>query len=112
MFKTKIIISITIFVTFLVITSIIKNQTRIIEKQISNLNSKIIFKQKNYNETQLEFYYLTSPAQIEKRLNIIGFDNYQPIAYSRIYLNLSNLIELQKKMSNLDNTNEKKVEKK
>ena len=37
MFKKKIIISITIFVTFLVITSAIKNKTRLIEKNISNL---------------------------------------------------------------------------
>ena len=40
MFKTKVIISITIFVTFLVITSTIKNETRIIEKNISTLNQK------------------------------------------------------------------------
>ena len=49
MFKTKIIISITIFVTFLIITSAIKNKTRIIEKNISNLNSKILIKSKNIN---------------------------------------------------------------
>ena len=33
MFKTKFIISILIFVTFLIITSIIKNQARFIEKK-------------------------------------------------------------------------------
>ena len=69
MFKTKIIISITIFVTFLIITSAIKNKTRIIEKNISNLNSKILIKSKNINEAQLDFYYLTSPAEIEKKLD-------------------------------------------
>ena len=36
MFKTKLIISITTLITFLVITSIIKNKTRIIEKKIFN----------------------------------------------------------------------------
>lgn len=112
MFKTKIIISITIFVGFLVITSIIKNQTRIIEKQISNLNSKIIFKEKNYNETQLEFYYLTSPAQIEKKLNIIGFDNYQPISHSKIFFHISDFINIQNKFSNLKHLNDKKIQKK
>ena len=35
MFKTKLIITITIFVIFLVFTSAIKNETRIIEKNIS-----------------------------------------------------------------------------
>ena len=37
MFKTKFIISISLFVSFLVITSAIKNETRLIEKKISNL---------------------------------------------------------------------------
>ena len=40
MFKIKFIFSVTIFLTFLFITSVVKNKTRIIEKQILNLNSK------------------------------------------------------------------------
>ena len=46
MFKTKLIISISIFVTFLIITSVIKNKTRILEKEITNLNLKILSKKK------------------------------------------------------------------
>ena len=42
MFKTKLIISISIFITFLIITSVIKNKTRILEKEITNLNLKIL----------------------------------------------------------------------
>ena len=38
MFKTKLIISLSIFITFLVITSAIKNETRIIEKKILKVN--------------------------------------------------------------------------
>ena len=45
MFKTKFIISATIITIFLVITSVIKNKTRIIEKKISN-NKNIIKKDK------------------------------------------------------------------
>ena len=44
MFKTKLIISISIFISFLIITSAIKNKTRIIEKEISSLNIKIFSK--------------------------------------------------------------------
>ena len=44
MFKTKLIISIYIFVNFLIITSVIKNKTRILEKEITNLNLKILLK--------------------------------------------------------------------
>ena len=42
MFKTKYIICTTLFVTFLIITSVIKNKSRLLEKQITNLNIKLI----------------------------------------------------------------------
>ncbi len=111
MFRTKFIISITIFVTFLIITSAIKNKTRVIEKQILNLNAKILIKKKDINETQLDFYYLTSPSEIEKKLDIIGFDNYQSIKYSNIFFDISDFTESQNKFSNLKNINEKKIKK-
>ena len=46
MFKTKFIISVSIFITFLVITSAVKNKTRILEKEISSINEKILHKKK------------------------------------------------------------------
>jgi hypothetical protein len=46
MFNTKFIISTTIIIFFLILTSIIKNKTRIIEKQISILNTNINVKKK------------------------------------------------------------------
>ena len=81
MLKARLIISISIFVTFLVITSAIKNKTRILEKEIKNLNLEILFKEKNINEAQLDFHYLSSPAEIEKKLNLIGFDKYHTILF-------------------------------
>ena len=107
MYKTKFIISISIFVTCLIITSTIKNETRILEKKIKNLNAKVLLSEKNLHEAQLDFYYLSSPQEIEKRLYIIGFDNYRPIDYSRIFLDISDFINIDK-ISNLNNLNEKK----
>ena len=107
MYKTKFIISISIFVTCLIITSTIKNETRILEKKIKNLNAKVLLSEKNLNEAQLDFYYLSSPQEIEKRLYIIGFDNYRPIDYSRIFLDISDFINIDK-ITNLNNLNEKK----
>ena len=112
MFKMKFIIASSIFISFLIITSVIKNKTRVIEKNISNLKIIILNKTKDINQAQLDFYYLTSPAEIEKRLNIIGFDNYQPINYSSIFFDISDLIEIQNKISNLKNIDEKKIQKK
>ena len=112
MFKTKFIISISVFVIFLLTTSVIKNKSRVTEKKISNLKKNILIKEKNVNEAELDFYYLTSPKELEKKLNLIGFNNYQPIKYSNIYFNISDLTEMQNKISNLKNLNCKKIQKK
>ena len=112
MFKMKLIIASSIFISFLLITSTIKNKTRGIEKNILNLTTKIFIKTSDINETQLDFDYLTSPAEIEKKISIIGFDNYQPIKYSRIFFNISDFTEIQNKISNLKKIDEKKIQKK
>ena len=112
MFKMKFIIAITVFISFLLVTSTIKNKTRVIEKNISNLTTKIFIKTNDINETQLDFHYLTSPAEIEKKLSVIGSENYQPIKYSRIFFDISDFTEIQNKISNLENIDEKKVQKK
>ena len=108
MFKLKFIVSAIVLVSFLIFTSTIKNKTRVIEKNITNLNKKILLTKKNLNEAQLEFYYLASPAEVEKKLNIIGFDNYYPISYSRIFLDFSEFTNLDKRISHIKNNNEKK----
>ena len=67
MFRLKNASIVIIFFIFLIITSIIKNQTRITEKKLNKLNEKITLKKKDINESQLDFYFLTSPVEIEKR---------------------------------------------
>jgi len=108
MFKTKFIITTSLFIVFLLITSFIKNKTRILEKKISNLNTKILIKKKDVNETQLDFHYLTSPSEIEKKIKIIGLKNYQPISYSKIYLNITDFDKFKNKVSHLKNIEWKK----
>tara|TARA_Y100001958_G_C21111121_1_gene458027 strand:- start:452 stop:790 length:339 start_codon:yes stop_codon:yes gene_type:complete len=112
MFKPKFIISLTLLIIFLLTTSAIKNKTRVIEKQISNLNKIMLIKEKNINEAELDFYYLTSPVELEKKINLIGLNNYQPIKYSNIYLKISDYNLIHNKISNLDNLNGKKIQKK
>ena len=55
---------------------------------------------------------MTSQEELEKKLNLIGFNNYQPIKYSNIYFNISDLTEIKNKFSNLNNFNGKKIQKK
>jgi hypothetical protein len=112
MFKSKAIISTIIFLILLIITSIIKNQTRIIEKKLYKLNEEIVLKEKDINESQLDFYFLISPAEIEKKVKLLGQNNYIPIKNSNIFLSLANFTDIKKKMSILDKQNEKKNKKK
>ena len=101
MLRTKFIISSIIFIIFLIITSAVKNETRILEKKITNLSNDILLKRKDINETQLDFYYLSSPKEVEKKLKIIGFDNYSPISNSKIFLNILDFTKINNKISNL-----------
>ena len=52
MFNSKLFFSLAVFTFFLIITSLVKNQSRIIEKQIKGLNINNIAKEKNISEAE------------------------------------------------------------
>jgi hypothetical protein len=108
-FRSKIFIPAIIFLIFLIITSLIKNQTRVLEKKLNKLNKKITLKEKDVNESQLDFYFLTSPAEIDKKVKILELNNYLPIKNSKIFLSLSNYTRLQERISVINNKDEKKT---
>ena len=110
--RLKIIIPTIVFLILLIITSIIKNQTRIIEKKLYKLQEKIALIEKDINESQLDFYFLTSPAVVEKKVKLLGQIDYLPIENSKIFLSLSNFNDIEKKVSVFKNLNEKKTKKK
>jgi hypothetical protein len=110
-FRVKIFISSIIFLILLIITSMVKNKTRVIEKQLYALEKKIILEEKNINESQLEFHFLTSPSIIEKKIKILGQNEYSPIKSSKIFLSLSNFTDMKKKISVFKNLDEKKTKK-
>ena len=100
MIRLKVFISIFIFSLLLIGTSIIKNQTREIEKKIISLSKIVNDKEKDYNESQLDFFYLTSPKIIEKKINDFDNKKYFPMEYSNIFLSLSNFKQLKNKFAN------------
>ena len=112
MFRLKILTLILIFSSLLVFTSIIKNQTRILEKNIYNFNNLINNKEKEFNETQLDFFYVTSPSMIEKKVKDLSNINYLPMEYSNIFLSLRSFLSLKNKYVIQENQNEKKTQKK
>jgi hypothetical protein len=109
MFNLKIFIPTIIFLFLLIITSFVKNQTRIIEKNLYKLNKKIALKTKDINESQLDFYFLTSPGEIEKKIKNLDQNKYFPINHSKIFSDFSNFKKIQKQISAFDNNHEKKT---
>ena len=56
--------------------------------------------------------FIISRRTREKKLNLIGFNRYQPIKYSNIYFSISDFTTIENKLSNLNNLNEKEIKKK
>ena len=111
MYKFKIFLSISIFSILLIGTSIIKNQTREIEKKINNLSESIFYKERDINESQLDYSYLTSPSIIEQKINDLGLHDYSPMEYSKIFLNISNFLNLLNKFVIQQNQNAQNTKK-
>ena len=112
MFKINLIISICIFSILLGFTSVIKNQTRIIEKNIYKIDQKISALKKDLHETELDYSYVSSPRSLSKKIKNLGYVDYVPMDFSRIYLNYRDFIDSSKKISILNINNEKKTKKK
>tara|TARA_X000001036_G_C20475272_1_gene723321 strand:- start:39 stop:377 length:339 start_codon:yes stop_codon:yes gene_type:complete len=112
MSKIKLIISISIFSILLGITSVIKNQTRIIEQSIYKIDRKIAVLEKDLHETQLDFFYVSSPGYLKKKINQLAFIDYIPMDFSRIYFNYRDFTDSQNKITILQMDNEKKSQKK
>ena len=112
MSKFKIFISIIIFSFLLIGTSSIKNETRELEKKINVLTKAHAQKEKNLNEVQLDYYYLTSPSIIEKKIEHLGIKKYIHMEYSKIFLSIENFINIQNNHVMHKTLDEKKAQKK
>ena len=108
MFKFKLFISLAIFSFLLVLTSFVKNQTREIEKKIYSKHKTINIKEKDFNESQLDFYYLTSPLVLEDKIKTFLDTEYSHINHSKIFLDISAFLNLQNKLATQRQIYEKK----
>ncbi len=106
MIRIKILFSIVIFSLLLFGTSIIKNETREIEKKILSINKKNNLKLKDLIESELDFFYLTSPSNIEFLISQTD-KQYLPMKYSKIFLKMDNFLNLENKIVLQNYKNEK-----
>ena len=107
--RIRMIISICIFAILLGVTSIIKTQTRIIEKNIYKIDKRIAIIEKDLHETELDYSYLSSPNNLSKKIKQLAFIEYMPMDFSRIYFNYTDFTDSQKKITILKIKNEKKT---
>ena len=101
MIKIKFLFTTFVFSLLLTITSIIKNQTRIIEKNIYKIDRKILILKKDLSETELDYFYLSSPNNLSNRTKDLALIDYAPMDFSRIYLNYNDFLDSKKKITNL-----------
>ena len=111
MFNKKLFVSLVIFSTLMVFTSIIKTKTRLIEKNINFNEKKIAILENEIYESQLDYYYLSSPDYLTKKIIEYSNEEYLSIKYSRIYFTLDEFLEGQKNTVKYTK-NEKKIQKK
>lgn len=112
MYKFKLILSVSIFSALLILTSIIKNHTRAIEKEIKKIDRELADIKKDLYETELDYSYLSSPYYLSKKIKKLALVDYIPMDFSRIYLKYDDFIESRKKITILKKKNEKKTKKK
>ncbi len=60
---------------------------------------KIFSLEKELYESQLDFYYLTSPKMLQEKISFLTNDHYQYMGISRIYLNYDKFVTDQKKLT-------------
>ena len=88
-----------VYISFFITISIIKNESRLIEKKIQNYESKIIILEKNLLEASLEFQYLSSPAVLSRKIEKNLDQKYNSLHLSQIYLNIDDFTSEQNKIT-------------
>ena len=85
MFKQSLILSLTVFFTLMIITSVIKNKTRNLEKEIEKINKEVAFLEKQLSDAETDYIYLSSPNELKKSLSALGKEEYLSFDHSRIF---------------------------
>ena len=67
--------------------------------------------EKDLNESQLDFSYLTSPSILENKIELIDHQDYITMNYSKIFPSLLTFINFKNSIATKDNYNEEKIKK-
>ena len=91
--------------------SIIKNQNKTNgKKDFNSIKKKYLYLKNDLHVSQLDYYYLSSPASLKEKLSNYEDIDYKNMNYSNLYFGIDHYIKDQKKITqNLKN--DKKVKK-
>ena len=107
MFNKNLMISLTVFLIFMVFTSMVKHKTRNFEKHINTLNSEITVLRKELQDAKTDYVYLSSPEQLQKYLLILNIKDYFTYDVSRIFKSTDQFIIYKEKQTKLLKINKK-----
>ena len=93
MFKKSLIFSLTVFFTLMIITSLIKNKTRNLEKEIEKINKEVAFLEKELSDAEIDYIYLSSPNKLKKSLSALGKEEYLSFDRSRIFFSIEQFLK-------------------
>ena len=99
MYKKPLTVSIVIFFVLMVTTSIIKNKTRNIEKNIEKLTKEIAVLDKQLRDSKIDFVYLSTPEKLMSNIVQLSNEEYVSFDYSRIFLSLEKFLYNQSKQA-------------
>ena len=93
MFKKSLIFSLTVFFTLMIITSLIKNKTRNLEKEIKKINKEVAFLEKQLSDAEIDYIYLSSPKKLKKYLSTFNKEKYLSFDHSRIFFSTEQFLK-------------------
>ncbi len=93
MFKKSLIFSLTVFFTLMIITSLIKNKTRNLEKEIKKINKEVAFLEKELSDAEIDYIYLSSPKKLKQYISTFGKEEYLSFDYSRIFFSTEQFLK-------------------
>ena len=93
MFKKSLILSLAVFFTLMIITSVIKNKTRNLEKEIEKINKEVAFLEKQLSDAEIDYIYLSSPEKLKKYLSTLSKETYLSFDHSRIFFSTEQFLK-------------------
>jgi len=94
------IFSLSFICILLAVTSLIKNKTRNLEKDIAKLNKDILILEKQLSDSQTDFVYLSSPEKLNEQLLNFEEKKYISFDHTRIFFSLEHFLRGNFKQSN------------